>query len=108
MRYHLKSYNVVVPALTTVNFPFGAESFDNVCENIALWIEGSGCTWTVKYNGVTSASTGAYIAGVAKKVFTEAGPLATMITYPSVDILAGATDARIVLTWVSLIRQVNG
>jgi hypothetical protein len=107
-RYHLNSVKVNIPANGTINVPFGPESSSNVCENISLWLEGQGvATWTIKLNGVATANTGAFVAGVAKKVWTEAGPLATMVTYPSVD-LTNAAASSVLVVWTALIRQDNG
>lgn len=110
MRYHLNKVVIVVPAGLKRVVDFGPESSTNVCENIALWFEGDAlAAWTVQLNNVATASTGAYTGGVAKKVWTEAGPLATMLTYPSVELNNTAiTDVKLTVVWTALIRQVHG
>jgi hypothetical protein len=108
-RYHLLSKTVDILAAGDATVDFGPESYTNVCENIALWLDGGSATWTVNFNGAASASTGNYAAGVAKKVYTEAGPLATMVTYPSVKLHnAGGNTITVTATWTALIRQDNG
>jgi hypothetical protein len=109
-RYHLTETVATVPAGGTFTVPFGPESQTNVCENVALWLEGESLTaWTVKFNNVSSASTGAYTGGVAKKVYTEAGPLATMRTYPSVLLSnGGGAPVKVTVIWTALVRQDNG
>jgi hypothetical protein len=110
MRYHLNSVKVTVPAGAKRVVDFGPESQSNVCENIAMWMDGQGVpAWTVRLNGIATAATGAYAGGVASKVWTEAGPLATMLTYPSVELNnTGGSAVTVTVIWTALIRQVNG
>lgn len=118
MRYHLKSVTLPIAAGATAFFEFGPESYDCVCENIALWMNSSATfTWTVRYNGVPAALAqpggvqpiGTYNVATVSRVWWEPGPLPTSLFYPSVAVRnPGATDASITITWTALIRQIGG
>ena len=107
MRYHNNVKTIVIPAGGSITVDYGPETNYNVSENIALWLEGGAVTYTVNYNTVATSNTGSYAGGVAKKIFTEAGPIAISSTYPSVT-LAGVAGVAVNVSWLGLIRQVNG
>ena len=107
-RYHLNSVTRSIAAAGTSTIDFGPESITNCVENVALWLSGDAVQCSIRLNG-QQVTTHNYNKSYPEKVWTEAGPLPTMITYPSVVLTnAGGASATVTVTWCALVRQDNG